>query len=315
MATPCGRPPAARPQARVHLGADSAERRLNEGAILNVGEAVYVATSAIDRFPRGEVQRGDSGRLWRGMIEDAKRRRGFRFSLRQIRLASGLVLLTYVALHFANHALGNISVEAMERGLVLQKLVWQSPPGTIILYAALFTHMGLGFWAVYQRPQFRWTWMEAAQLALGLFGHEKGYAEALYVYWIANPGYGVALAAALLVVWIHGCLGVHYWLRLKPAYPRVKNALLAFAVLLPTLALLGYYQGGRQILQSAGDPLWQARHLTPQRFGTGEQVALLLRVRSVAVAALAASLAVALLTRAIRRLRQRWAGSILMTYP
>jgi len=268
------------------------------------------------------------------MIEDARRRRGFRFSLRQTRLASGLVLLTYVALHFANHALGNISVEAMERGLVLQKLVWQSPPGTIILYAALFTHMGLGFWAVYQRRQFRWTWMEAAQLALGLsipfllaehiigmrlalglFGHEKGYAEALYVYWIANPGYGVALAAALLVVWIHGCLGVHYWLRLKPAYPRVKNALLAFAVLLPTLALLGYYQGGRQILQSAGDPLWQARHLTPQRFGTGDQVALLLRVRSVAVAALAASLAVALLTRAIRRLRQRWAGSILMTYP
>ncbi len=44
-------------------------------------------------------------------------------SLRQIRLATGLVLYVYVTLHFANHTLGNISVEAMERGLTIQKLI------------------------------------------------------------------------------------------------------------------------------------------------------------------------------------------------
>ena len=43
-------------------------------------------------------------------------------SLRQIRLATGLVLYAYVTLHFANHALGNISVGAMESGLAIQKL-------------------------------------------------------------------------------------------------------------------------------------------------------------------------------------------------
>ena len=37
-------------------------------------------------------------------------------SLRQIRLATGLVLYVYVTLHFANHALGNVSVGAMEGG-------------------------------------------------------------------------------------------------------------------------------------------------------------------------------------------------------
>jgi len=67
-------------------------------------------------------------------------------SLRQIRLATGLVLYIYVTLHFANHALGNISIGAMESGLALQKLIWQSRPGAVILYVSLLTHMSLGFW-------------------------------------------------------------------------------------------------------------------------------------------------------------------------
>jgi hypothetical protein len=65
--------------------------------------------------------------------------------VRQMRLVAGLVLFTYVTLHFANHALGNISVEAMENGLKIQKWIWQSIPGTIVLYSALTIHMALGF--------------------------------------------------------------------------------------------------------------------------------------------------------------------------
>jgi len=67
-------------------------------------------------------------------------------SLRQIRLATGLVLYVYVTLHFVNHALGNISVDAMESGLAVQKLIWQSLAGATILYVSLLTHMSLGFW-------------------------------------------------------------------------------------------------------------------------------------------------------------------------
>ena len=89
-------------------------------------------------------------------------------SLRQIRLATGLILFVYVTLHFANHALGNISVGAMESGLAIQKLIWQSLPGAVILYVSLLTHMSLGFWALYARRRFRWTRLEATQLVLGL---------------------------------------------------------------------------------------------------------------------------------------------------
>ena len=199
-------------------------------------------------------------------------------SLRQIKLATGLVLYLYVTLHFVNHALGNISVDAMESGLAIQKLIWQSLAGATILYVSLLTHMSLGFWALYERRRFRWTRLEAAQLVLGLsipflltnhvigtrvalsqFGLEKGYAQLLANFWVFAPLLGALQAILLLIVWIHGCLGVHFWLRLKPFYPRVKDLLLSIAVLLPALALLGYYQGGQRTLVSVQDPHgWRA---------------------------------------------------------
>jgi adenylate cyclase len=255
-------------------------------------------------------------------------------SLRQVRLAAGLVLFTYVTLHFTNHALGNISVEAMERGLRIQKWIWQSTPGAIVLYTALGIHLGLGFWAFYERRDFRWTRTEATQLVLGLsipflltdhvlgtrislslFGTEKGYAEELLKFWVRAPLFGVLQTIALLVVWIHGSIGVHAWLRLKPFYPRVKNPLLAIAVLLPALALLGYFQAGRGTLQSVEDPLWQAQHLTPEHVGTAAQNAALLDYRWRTLAVLAATLIAVVVARALRRWREQRVGSIKLTYP
>ena len=34
-------------------------------------------------------------------------------------------------------------------------------------------------------------------------------------------------------VWVHGCIGMHYWLSLAPWYPRVRPVLFALAVALP----------------------------------------------------------------------------------
>ena len=255
-------------------------------------------------------------------------------SVRRVRLASGLVLFTYVTLHFANHALGNISIDAMEKGLAFQKLLWQSPPGAILLYGALLIHMGLGFWALYERRQFRWTRLEATQLTLGLlipflladhfigtrislsaFGLDKGYAQELFKFWVGSPPFGALQAVLLLIVWIHGSIGIHFWLALKPFYPRVRNLLLSVAVLLPALALLGYFQGGRQTLQSATDPAWQAQHLTPAHVGTADENALLVRWRGETLAVLAATLALTLLARGFRSWRERRIGSIRLTYP
>ena len=255
-------------------------------------------------------------------------------SLRQIRLATGLVLYVYVTLHFANHALGNISIGAMESGLALQKLIWQSPPGAVILYASLLTHMSLGFWALYERRRFRWTRLEATQLVLGLsipflltnhvigtrvalsqFGIEKGYAQELVGFWVNSPLLGALQAILLLIVWIHGCLGIHFWLRLKPFYSRAKGLLLSIAVLLPALALLGYYQGGERTLVSVQDPAWRAGALSAEHVGDPAQNAVLLNERIWTLAFLAVALAATLSARAFRQWREHRVGSIRLTYP
>ncbi|RBP12253.1 adenylate cyclase [Roseiarcus fermentans] len=257
---------------------------------------------------------------------------GRAIGVRRLRLACGLVLFAYVTLHYLNHALGNLSVEAMETGLAVQKLIWQSAAGALLLYAALVTHMGLGFWALYQRRQFRMTRLEATQLALGLtipflltdhvvgarvalslFGADKGYAQELVKF--ASPIAGWLQATLLLVVWIHGCIGIHFWLALKPFYPRIRNVLLSGAVLLPTLALLGFLQGERQISPLLADPTWRARILSPAHVGTAADGALLLAVRTDTLIGLAGVLAGVLLVRALRRWRERRVGSIRLTFP
>jgi adenylate cyclase len=255
-------------------------------------------------------------------------------SIRQVRLVAGLALFTYVTTHFLNHSLANISVAAAESGLIIQKQIWQTLPGAIILYVALATHFCLGLWALYERRNFRFSRAEATQLVLGLcipaliadhvlgtrvslslFDTQKGYAEEFLKFWVRSPTFGVLQAVLLLVAWIHGCLGIHFWLRLKPFYPRVKGVLLSVAVLLPATALLGYYQGGQTILLAFNDPAWQAQHLTPDHVGTAEQNEALVSYRTWFFVFLAAAFGLIFLARWLRQLRERWVGLVTLTYP
>src|SRR5215218_4205132 len=126
--------------------------------------------------------------------------------LRQVRLVSGLILFAYLVSHFLNHALGNVSMEALAAGVYLHIAFWQFLPVAILFYAACLVHTGLGIWALYERRQFRWKAIEPLQLALGLsipmliiahiigvrlgqtlYGHEKLYPQILFLYWIWAP--------------------------------------------------------------------------------------------------------------------------------
>jgi adenylate cyclase len=262
------------------------------------------------------------------------RRGGSRPTLRQTRLATGLVLFTYVTSHFLNHALGIVSVVAMDGGLAIQKLVWQSWPGTVILYLSLLVHGGLGFWALYRRRQFRFTRLEATQLALGLaipfllaehltgtrlalalFGTDKTYVQELIKFAIRSPVSGVLQFLLMLIVWVHGCVGLHFWLRLRPSYPRIKNLLLSLAVLVPMVASLGAFEGGKEVLRRAPDPAWFTAATTPEHVGSPQENAELERITAGMRVAAAALLAGAFLGRVVRRRLERRAGLIELTYP
>src|SRR5471030_2671347 len=89
-------------------------------------------------------------------------------SVRQVRLACGLVMFSYIFSHFFNHALGNISYATMEWWLSYHIWWWRIPIVNFTLYAAATTHFCLGLWALYQRRHFRYTAIEISQLVLGL---------------------------------------------------------------------------------------------------------------------------------------------------
>jgi hypothetical protein len=89
-------------------------------------------------------------------------------AVRRLRLASGLVLLAYLLTHYANHALGLVSLGALENGRVLFLPLWRNPVGTAALYGALGVHALLALWRLWERRTLRMPAWEATQTALGL---------------------------------------------------------------------------------------------------------------------------------------------------
>lgn len=186
--------------------------------------------------------------------------------MQRLRLAAGLILFAFAATHFINHALGLISLEAMQAMQTWRIGYTRSTLGTLILAAALIVHMGLALAKLATRATLRMPAWEAFQIITGLlipvllFKHiaMTRMADTLYGW---NDSYGFALAelwpvyawwqtALLLLVWAHACIGLHFWLRLSRWYRRTAPLLLALAVLLPTLALAGFAVAGRQIAQT-----------------------------------------------------------------
>src|ERR1700704_2601446 len=182
---------------------------------------------------------------------------------RPLRLVSGLILFAYATSHLVNHAFGIRSIAAMSpAGRVLLD-PWQTLPGLTLLYTSFFAHGLLGLYALYRRRHLRIPAAEAWQLALGLaipllliphagavrigesiYGLEFGYTRLIYQFWVFAAEDVVRQFALLLIVWIHGCIGLRAWLSSKPWYRRSVAALASLAVLVPVLALLGFTNAG-----------------------------------------------------------------------
>ena len=250
-----------------------------------------------------------------------------------VRLVCGIILFSYVVSHFLNHALGNISVDAMEVGVTYHTLFWQFLPVAIVFYTAALTHMGLGIYALYQRRQFRWKTIEPLQLVLGLsipalvmahvigvrlgqtlYGHEKLYPQELYLFFVAAPGRLWLMTTLLVIAWVHGCIGIYFWLRLKPFFARAAPYLLAAAVLIPTLALLGIYQGGRSVATEADDDEWRTHNLTRRQVGTVAEADMLDRITGGLTIGYFGLLGLALAARGVRAVRERRRGMIALSY-
>ena len=255
-------------------------------------------------------------------------------TIRRLRLISGLTLFVFLATHLINHALGLVSLGALEAGREVFLALWRNLPATLWLYGALTLHAGLALWALYQRRRLALPPWEWAQLLFGLaipllavqhvfgtrvahelLGTRDSYAYVLQVYWVLDPWLVPRHVALVLIAWGHGCIGLHFWLRLKPGYARWLPVTYGAAIVLPLVALLGFMVAGLEVRRLAADPQWlaalRAEAGMPDQAGR-DQMAWLFGLF------LAAYLSLLVLTLIARLLRNAWdrrKGAIYVTYP
>ena len=203
-------------------------------------------------------------------------------TLRRLRLASGLVLMAFVTAHMANLMLGMHSLAAIESARPYLMGPWRSAPGIVLLGAAALVHLALGVYALGARRSTAMTRTDLVQLALGLVTpplllnhavvmHTAGevtpnfdatFGQMLAVYWSFSPGYAFQQLAVVMVVWIHAAVGLYSWLVLKPVWKRIGGLVLPVLFAVPILALLGFAEAGREVLDKlANDPAWRM-HIT-----------------------------------------------------
>jgi adenylate cyclase len=204
-----------------------------------------------------------------------------------LRLVSGLWLFLFAATHLLNHALGLVSLGSMEAGRTVFLAFWRLPPVEASLALALVVHPALGLWRLWERRSFRMSTAEAVQLVLGLliplylvihvlgtgWLHRCCGVDDSYAYFIAAawPGAATNYVALVVLVWLHGVVGVHHWFRLKPGYRRLQPGLLVVAALLPTLAIAGFVSAGRELETiEAADPATWSRLARSQPWASEE---------------------------------------------
>lgn len=254
---------------------------------------------------------------------------------RGLRLGSGLILFVFVVTHLSNHALGLISLEAMETGRHYFLLVWRNPVGTTLFLGALAVHMGLALYSLYSRRRLKMRFGEAAQLLLGfaapvllvvhvlgtraaveLYGTNDTYTLVLLVLWANSPIDGLQQVAATLIVWGHACIGIYYWLRLKPWFPRIVPVLYGMALLVPVLGLLGFVSAGRAVGRLVeADPGFLLDTVIETNAPDDAQVAYLHQMETWILLGLGAAILLTLAARAFRLYLERRAGIIRITYP
>ena len=253
--------------------------------------------------------------------------------VRQIRLWTGLVLFTYLTTHFLNHALGLVSLEAMAAGQDWFVLVWRSLPGTIALYGSFSIHNLLALWALYRRRTLRMPAWEASQLTLGLLvppllvwhvvatrlahevaGTQTSYTFVVLALWQLNPIAGLRQVVVLAVAWIHGCIGLHFWLRLRPWYPRVARTIYSGFLLVPVLALLGFATAGQEVGRRAREPGFVQTVIREARLPSPAQRAVLGQVARAIFWGDLGAIALVLAARAVREHSRRRQG-VRIAYP
>ena len=182
----------------------------------------------------------------------------------RIRIISGVVLMLYVTLHLLNIAAVLISPDFAEAFQDARLLITRSAPGGIVIALAMLAHLVLSLAKLVRQRSLRMPLVDYLQIAFGLaipillsshiiytmvafrqFGVDTQIGYVTTLIWGRPDGW--KQAALLIIVWVHGCIGLHMWLKGTEWWRRNVGWMVALGVLIPTLSLMGYVTAARAI--------------------------------------------------------------------
>lgn len=180
---------------------------------------------------------------------------------RILTLISGLVLFLFAAAELCGDAVGLVSLQTMGDIAAWQLAFTRSWPGLAILSSACVCHVLAALWFTARRATLRMSFGDATLIASGilvpllllpylvdtrlaniLFGVDDDILYRLARLW---PQHDLAYVSLIVLVWGHGCIGIHRWLRLRPSYRSVAPVLAVIALAIPIAAISGVIAAAR----------------------------------------------------------------------
>ena len=189
----------------------------------------------------------------------------FRVWERRVRLWSGLIVAAFVIGHLLNHASSIVSIDLAEQTRRALAVFWHQRWAQALLYGSFIVHFIAVLAVLYRRRTLRMPAWEMSQMLLGgamipllaahvvatrgLYGEfalTPDYPRTAFMLWSA-PDIVIKQTVLTLVVWLHVCFGLHFWLRLKLWYRNSVAFWYALAIVVPVLALVGFWRAGDQL--------------------------------------------------------------------
>ncbi|MEM7300289.1 MAG: 2Fe-2S iron-sulfur cluster-binding protein [Pseudomonadota bacterium] len=235
--------------------------------------------------------------------------------MRSARIVTGLILFAFATLHLINVAFGLHSIDAMEASFPILMAPFLNPVGGPLLLVSMIVHAALGLESLYRRNTLAMSRADAMQFVTGLLilpflfshlvgvmmgprvfeGYEPEFSNVLHFFWLQNPLDGVRQNLLMVIVWVHGAIGVLTWMRLKPWWARWGTLANVITVLIPVAAMLGYVESGKEII--ARSPPYVQPDLPPEIL---EKMALLSNTKWWLIGVWFAIVALVLIARMVR---------------
>ena len=175
----------------------------------------------------------------------------------KLKLWTGMFLMFYCVTHYLNHSVGIFGLNAVDYIRSIFLFFWRNPVMNFFLPFVAVIHIYLSLSRVIRMASFRgfkrheWFQLIAGILTVPALALHVSGTKIAHVFYGINDTYTflsssiadytdiVIFNLLMLLVWMHGYIGVKYWMKVNSKYQSYLNQMGMFFFLLPILSFVG----------------------------------------------------------------------------